>query len=805
MSAVDLEEAADRDRTAWPSIPDVAWRRGIGVPCEGVGRPRVDQPMIDDGEWAGVPIGGLGTGSIGRTFRGDAARWHLEVGSHRFEPVAADGFSLFVGHPDGTSKAMVLSAYRPAHDLSSWGWDLPVGGGTYHALFPRAWQTFEPDVAGVRLVGEQLSPVIAGELEASSLPVGVFEWWVENPGPEPVTVGILATWADPPAGPDAGPAPRRPHRLAYDTDAAGIVLDDPSDGAPTAMRGTLALAALATAGWQVSTRAVFDPITDSDLWADFATDGRLDPDVEADVLGSAMGSTGAAVAATTTVEPGQRRSVRFALAWDLPMVEFGAGRRWWKRYTRDWGRSGTRAWDLARHALASAPAWRRMIEAWQRPILEDPDRPAWYRAALFNELYFLVDGGSFWEAGEVGAPPPDRDDIGRFALLECVDYPFYDTVDVDFYASFALLELFPGLELRGIRDLLGTIPIDDPELVTIQASGRPAYRKKAGTVPHDVGGPGDDPFHRPNWYRFQDVNGWKDLGPKFVLQAWRDAVAAGDVSDDLIRDVFPTVEAVLTSLAEADRDGDGLPEHDGEPDQTYDTWPMRGPSAYGGSLWLGATAAAEAMARRLGDREAERRWAGWFERGQVAFDRRLWRGTYYAYDDGGGPSSRSIMADQLAGQWYADATGLGDLLPADRVATALQTIHANNVRRFGGGRMGAVNGIRPDGSIDTSSEQSAEVWVGTTYALAAFMIGRGLVDEGWETARGVAEVVYERGLWFRTPEAYDEHGDFRASIYLRPLAIWAIEEALRRRATTDAGTDGMRDARPGLASDVVSG
>ncbi|MBA2381273.1 MAG: hypothetical protein H0V73_04105, partial [Chloroflexi bacterium] len=40
--------------------------------------------MIDDGEWAGVPIGGLGTGSIGRTFRGDFGRWHLEVGKHRF-------------------------------------------------------------------------------------------------------------------------------------------------------------------------------------------------------------------------------------------------------------------------------------------------------------------------------------------------------------------------------------------------------------------------------------------------------------------------------------------------------------------------------------------------------------------------------------------------------------------------------------------------------------------------------------------------------------------------------------------------
>jgi non-lysosomal glucosylceramidase len=773
-------EEADRTEIDWPVVPEVAWRRAIGEPCAGVGRPRVDGPMIDDGEWAGVPIGGLGTGSIGRTFRGDVARWHLDVGRHRFEPVLADGFSLFVGRPDGSSQATMLAVRPPSDDLPAWGWDLPVGGGTYHALFPRAWQTFEPDVVGVRIVGEQLSPVMAGDLERSALPVGVFEWWVENPGLETLTVGILATFADPPGGPDHGPPSGRPHEVRCEAGADGVVFGDPGAAAPTALRGTLALVA-ASDGWELSSAASFDPIADIDLWTDFATDGRLALAPPARADSPTAGPAGAALAATTTLGPGERRSVRFALAWDLPMVEFGSGRRWWKRYTRDWGRSGDRAWDIAVHALEETTAWRAGIAAWQAPILADPGRPDWYKAALFNELYFLVDGGTFWEAGEVGGPEPEPDDVGRFGLLECVDYPFYDTVDVDFYASFAVLELFPELELRGIRDLESTIAIDDPTVVQIQASGREAARKRGGTVPHDVGGPADDPFHRPNWYRFQDVNGWKDLGPKFVLQAWRDALAAGPDGESLIRSVFPTADGVLRGLADADRDGDGLPEHDGDPDQTYDTWPMRGPSAYGGSLWLAAVAAAEAMAGRLGDREAEHRWAGWFERAQVAFDRRLWRGRYYAYDDGRGPSSDSIMADQLCGQWYADVTGLGALVPAERVEAALRTIHATNVCGFGGGSMGAVNGMRPDGSVDRSSEQSAEVWVGTTYALAAFMIGRGLVDEGWETARGVAEVTYQRGLWFRTPEAYDANGNFRASIYLRPLAIWAIEEALRRR------------------------
>ena len=53
---------------------------------------RVDTPMIDDGPTGGVPIGGIGAGSIGRTCDGDFARWHLRVGSHRFARVGACQF-----------------------------------------------------------------------------------------------------------------------------------------------------------------------------------------------------------------------------------------------------------------------------------------------------------------------------------------------------------------------------------------------------------------------------------------------------------------------------------------------------------------------------------------------------------------------------------------------------------------------------------------------------------------------------------------------------------------------------------------
>ena len=37
-------------------------------------------------------------------------------------------------------------------------------------------------------------------------------------------------------------------------------------------------------------------------------------------------------------------------------------------------------------------------------------------------------------------------------------------------------------------------------------------------------------------------------------------------------------------------------------------------------------------------------------------------------------------------------------------------------------------------------------------------------------------VTYQtKGYWFRTPEAWEIDGNFRASMYMRPAAIWAME------------------------------
>ena len=99
--------------------------------------------------------------------------------------------------------------------------------------------------------------------------------------------------------------------------------------------------------------------------------------------------------------------------------------------------------------------------------------------------------------------------------------------------------------------------------------------------------------------------------------------------------------------------------------------------------------------------------------------------------------------------------------------------------------MGAVNGIAADGTIITTNEQVQEVWTGTTLALAGFMLGEGMKDEAFRTAWGIYHVSYEtKGYWFRTPEAWDISGNYRASMYMRPAAIWAMEMTSPPKQTT---------------------
>lgn len=770
-------------------IPDVAWRRGIGEPLDGAGVSKV-RGNIDDGYWQGAPLGGFGSGSIGRTYRGDFARWHLKVGVHKYAPISSNVFAAFEQPEGGQPSAVALEGGRPEGPggLRGWNWSYPAGAGKYSALFPKAWFDYEYDSFPAHLQCEQFSPVLPGNYKETSYPVGVFVWHAKNTSDQPVKVSILFSWtnmvgwfAEFGRGLNRSLGSgnlneARNERLPDGKTMRGIVFDRVRSGpAATDSDGQFAIAALEDHDVKVTYQTAFDAGNDgASVWKTFSTAGTLE-DLPRNWLSSGGNALGGAIAVSFTVAAGATRDVPMTLAWDFPIAQFGAGRRWYRRYTAFFGTTGTSAWKIARAGLENYAAWSKAIDDWQRPIVSDASKPAWYRGMLFNELYDLVDGGTFWENGEVGKPAVASGLGHHFSYLECFDYPYYSTLDVRFYGSWALLKLWPELEKEEMRQFADTVPLDYKQYQQIGWDHMIALRKAAGALPHDLGAPIEDPIRRVNQYNWQNTTVWKDLNSKFVLQVYRDFEASGGTDLKFLGYCWPAAKAALDYLKKFDTQGDGLPQNEGIPDQTYDTWKMRGTSAYCGSLWLAALKAGVAMARKVGDAAAARKYQAWYDEAQPNFVKELWNGEYFNYDTES-PYKTNIMADQLVGQWWADLCGLGELVPREMTRRALQTIFRLNVAGFNDAQMGAVNGMNADGTLITENEQSEEVWTGTTLALASFFKSEGMREEAYQTAWGIYNIVYiKKGYWFRTPEAWNTTGNFRASMYMRPQAIWAME------------------------------
>ncbi|GFQ03947.1 non-lysosomal glucosylceramidase [Phtheirospermum japonicum] len=590
-------------------------------------------------------------------------------------------------------------------------------------------------------------------------------------------------------------------------------------------------------------------ITAKDMWNEIKEHGSFNhlKSEEMSMPSEPGSAIGTAVAASLTIPAETVKTVTFSLAWACPEVNFTGGRTYHRpvsycsRYTKFYGTHSNVASDIARDAIVEHRRWESEIEAWQRPILEDKRLPEWYPPTLFNELYYLNAGGTIWTDG---SPPihsirtigkrrfsldrsttdpttkPDQtetalnilnrmtsllqdlhtpasttsalgtnllsntdDNIGQFLYLEGIEYHMCNTYDVHFYASFALTALFPKLELSIQRDFASAVMMHDPTMMTLLQDGTSVQRKVLGAVPHDIGM--RDPWFEVNFYNLHNTDRWKDLNSKFVLQVYRDVVATGD--EGFARAVWPSVYVAMAYMEQFDRDGDGMIENEGFPDQTYDTWSVSGVSAYCGGLWVAALQAASGLAGVVGDKGCEDYFWFRFEKAKKVYEK-LWNGSYFSYDDSGSGTSASIQADQLAGQWYvvlgdeyARACGLLPIVDDEKAQKALEKVYNFNVLKVKNGRMGAANGMLPNGEPDMCTLQSREIWSGVTYAVAAGMIHENMIETAFKTAVGVYEVAWSEeghGYAFQTPEGWDFEGRYRSLGYMRPLAIWAMQWAL---------------------------
>uniref|UniRef100_A0A0N4ZKE1 GAE domain-containing protein n=1 Tax=Parastrongyloides trichosuri TaxID=131310 RepID=A0A0N4ZKE1_PARTI len=767
----------------------------------------------------GVPLGGIGCGAIGRDFRGGFCKFSLRPGivEQPVKFIKANQFILSIKKDGITIYQKVLSASLTMNKkmkktgkvvkkkkiaLSSWEFDFPEEDLEYRGLYPQSWTRYNIKECNVVVICKQTSPVIPHNYKDSSLPTTVFEFDVENNSDEDLEISITFTWRNGTGNPKWNKedvCESKEVNLNVDRDnLQGVTLKNSISG----MNCIYGIGGLKKGNEKISVCEKFNPSGDgSNIWDQIKESNELKKVADDNFDNRELG---VAVCISQLVKRLNKEKFLFNLTWHMPIIYFGRKEREMKRrYTKFFGFEDDNVNDLMIYSFSNYSNWLEAIEKWHEPILSNKDYPDWFKSALINELYYLTDGGSIWieydNDWKVNEPSISDyttnvlKEYGRFGYLESWDYRMINTYDVHFYASFALATLFPHLEHSIVSDFGDQINRYEKTRTKYYMENVMAPIKTAYRLPHDLGNPAIEPYIQSNCYVMHDTAHWKDLNLKYVLTAYRNYFILRNGDKEFLKFVYPKIKSLMdVGINEWDINKDGMIENFGLADQTYDAWKMIGCSSYCGSLWLASLRVCIEMAKDMGDDAGEKEYSEILEKAKIVFNQKLWNGKYYNFDESE-ISRKTIMADQLAGYWFLNSISedlAKSILPQDRVSSSLNTVYNFNCKKFNNGNMGVVNGMKPNGKVDTDHIQADEMWTGITYAVASSLIQIGEVQKGFDVAFGCYNTCYNNtGLQYQTPEALYSKNFYRAIGYMRPLSIWAMNWELTKQKVKKHNTN----------------
>ncbi|XP_061387409.1 non-lysosomal glucosylceramidase [Musca vetustissima] len=772
----------------------------------------------------GVPLGGIGGGTIGRGYAGEFCRFQMRPGMYEYNTVQANQFIVTIKDVKGETIYQSLlsksrnnlknpcnfkycSSNRPKQPLGSWQSNLDESQCYYTGLYPRSWTEYDLSKYGIRLVCRQISPVIPHDYKESSLPCAVFIWSVENVGEEERTVSIAFTFKNGTGNKKQDAEGNATSTLFSEGNAKGVTINQVIAEMPCSYN----LACRVLPEINITRCTKFDPCGSGEhLWQQLKEQGQLNDAAADETLKS--NDLGVAICARVALKPKSNHDLEFSLAWDMPTIHFPkklkAHTRYYTKYFSANGESGPK---ICEYALKNYGNWEKLIDNWQRPILNDEGLPDWYKSAIFNQLYYISDGGTLWllcdsSLGQELEYNDPRIAYGRFGYLEGHEYRMYNTYDVHFYASPAIAHLWPNLQVSLQYDFKDAIAANLTDTRKMLYDGKIMPRKVKNCVPHDLGDPDEEPFTLINCYNIHDVNDWKDLNTKFVLQVYRDYYVLNELAqaqadnaskfssiefidkDSLyemytqdnkrknsveekkenrksasmyinetngrvylmdamtyLKAMYPSCKAIMERTIEYDRDNDGLIENTKMPDQTYDSWVMEGPSAYCSGLWLAALQSMSVMATILDQPNDCIRYQDILEKGKKSLDEKLWNGSYYRFDTCASHKD-TIMADQLCGHWYLKTCGFDyEIYPKENVRSALKEIYKNNVMGFHNGNIGAANGFiaNPD-SEKPGHVDTSSIQAEEVWPGVTFALAATMIQEGmFEEGFKTAGGLYE--------------------------------------------------------------
>ncbi len=692
------------------------------------------------------PIGGIGSGCIGLAGNGELNDWEI---FNRPSKNTRNGYSHFAIKATRQGKTIVKVLHGDTNEnligMHRDGSDTGFGTGPkkdsmagfphfrkvdFDADFPIAHLTYQDEdfPAVVRLCA--FNPLIPHDEFNSSLPVGFFEWEIENTTQEDIEYAISFSVQNPAdvsknqalsSGCFLACADKQKEELGY---FDLTVLTDNAD--------SVAQAYWYRGDWQ-------DAITT--FWNNFSQCERMQP---RDYKETGKNDH-ASIVSYLTVPANGKRKTRFVLAWNAPMQysywwpckdEAGQDRTWKNYYATQFENSTASAKYALENFDTLQQKTQRFADALHGSNLPDfvKDAVSANLSVLKSPTVWRLEDGSFW---------------GWEGVFETTGSCEGSCQHVWNYA-YALPFLFPSLE-RSMRE--NTIKYATYE------NGETAFRIQL-------------PLGAPQRKYRACVDG--QMGE--VIKCYREWKISGDSKwlEDHADGIFKMLEYAWEETNEDawDKDCDGV--IDGRQHHTLDV-ELFGANSWLQGFYLLALDCASKMAEALGQSDRAEKYKGLYQKGRAWTNEHLFNGEYfgqkidladktvidkfvggdYYWNDETQEIKYQIgegcIIDQVLADWHASLLGVGEVFDTDKKRTALKSLYKYNYkpsmrevtnmwRNFAlNDEAGTIICSYPDGKQKPMIPipYCEETMTGFEYALGGLMISQGLVSEGENVVKAV--------------------------------------------------------------------
>ncbi|MEE4115430.1 MAG: GH116 family glycosyl-hydrolase [Marinilabiliaceae bacterium] len=714
-----------------------------------------------------IPIGGIGTGTVSLTGRGELADWEIMNRPAKGYSTVLDGndapfFAIYYRAESGeTGTRALMGPIDPADYEHMEGRSVNHHGlprfheSSFDAAYPFARVHLSDKNVPLNVTLKTFNPLIPGDAEYSGIPIAVLTYEITNTSEESIDVSVCGSlrnfigrdgsanyisWKGEkhPLGAD-----NNKNAFIKDSILSGIYMYSMDVPSTSPAWGTFAISTCdKDVSYRTASKANYWSNAILNFWDDFSDDGRLSELKEKPREDDPMAS----LAVSKLIEPGATEEFHFYLTWHFP------NRKAWSKETvgNYYATRYKDAWDVIQKTEPELESLFDRTCSFVNSFISSDLPDVVKEAALFNlstlrsQTVFRIASGHMmgWE----GCMDTEGSCFGS-----CTHVWNYEQTTPFLFGELA----------KTMRDVEFKYALAD--------NGRMSFR---AALPLRIAS------------STQGIAADGQMGT--IMKFYREWQLSGD--DDFLEKYWSSVKSAMQFAWEDggwDADMDGVME--GKQHNTMDV-EYYGPNPQMQFWYLGALRAASEMAAYVGDSEFSVVCNKLYKKGRIFTDEKLFNGEYYEQlilppegktaDELEFQLGPGCLVDQLAGQYMAHITGLGYLADNDNIRSTLESImkynfkedfydHFNPMRSYVlGDESGLLMASWPKGRLKVPFPYFAETMTGFEYTAATGMIYEGMEQEGLK----VIEAIRDRYDGYkRNPFDEAECGHH----YARAMAAWS--------------------------------